>query len=347
LNSIGISFISINRVQRRIHLRSQDFKKLSKQYKKSIEKQLASFIHQNEPETIYKPARYLLSAGGKCFRSALVLLSCEAVGGKAADALSAAAAIELFHNFTLVHDDLMDHADLRRGQPTVHKRWDMNVAILAGDGLAALAYRALLKSRVKRLEEIIQVFTEAFIQVCEGQAFDKEFEDRTNICLDDYLMMIGKKTGYLIAAAAHIGALIGNGTTREIASLRTYGEHLGKAFQIMDDLLDIIGDEREFGKTIGGDIKEGKKTYLMIKALERAKRKDRMLLQLIIAHHKATAAMVNRVRDIYMRYGIIDDAKREIALSTHRAQLALAPLKTNRAKDMLFCMSDQLLERTT
>jgi len=344
---IGSSFISINCVQRRLLLRAIDFQKLGRQYKATVEKQLASLTRHDEPETIYKPIRHVLSAGGKRFRSALVLLSCEAVGGKARDALGAAAAIELFHNFTLVHDDVMDHADMRRGLPTVHKRWNTNVAILAGDELAALAYRALLKSRTQRLQEVIHVFTEAFNQVCEGQALDQEFEGQTDIYLNDYLRMIGKKTGCLIVAALHIGALMGNATKREVATLCTYGEHLGRAFQIMDDLLDIIGDEREFGKTIGGDIREGKKTYMLIKALERAKGKDRLLLHLITAHHKATTAMVNRVRDIYHRYGIIDDAKREIARSTRRAQRALTPLKTSHAKDMLFWLSDQLLERTT
>jgi len=195
------------------------------------------------------------------------MISCEAVGGNPADALHAAAAMELLHNFTLVHDDIMDHASLRRNRATVHERWDTNTAILAGDEMIALAYRTLLQTKSSRVRDIARVFTEAFVEVCEGQGIDKEFECRNAVTMNEYITMIKKKTARVISAAAEIGGYAGGGSAAQIRALRNYGEQIGIAFQMNDDLLDIMGDSATIGKSIGGDIAEGKKTFLLMHAL--------------------------------------------------------------------------------
>lgn len=326
---------------------SPNFDQVYNRYKVQVEQRLTSFIIGKKPSSVYEPIRYVLGSGGKRFRAVLVLLSCEAVGGKMSRALDAAAAIEILHNFTLVHDDVMDHADLRRGILTVHKKWDENVAILSGDEMIAQAYRAILETKSHRLEQILDVYTDALVQVCEGQGLDKEFEMRKNITLNDYFQMIAKKTGRVIAAAVEIGALIGGGTMQQVAALRKYGERLGKAFQIKDDMLDIIGDTKEFGKNIGGDIREGKKTYLLLKALERAKGNDRKILQAIISGNGFTKSRIEQVRNIYERSGALDSAKREMTRSTNQAQQAIIELPSSRAVSILIWLSHWLLGRSS
>ncbi len=287
-----------------------------------------------------------MSAGGKRVRGVLVLLACEAVGGKCQQAIDAAIAIEMLHNFTLVHDDVMDNAALRRGKPTVHERWDKNVAILSGDEMIALAYQSLLKSPAKRISDVVQTFTNAFVEVCEGQGFDKEFELRTKVRVSDYLMMIKKKTARIISTACETGAIIGGGKQPHVAALRSYGNHLGLAFQMKDDLLDITGDAKEFGKAIGGDIIEGKKTFLLLKALECARGKDKRILQSMLLRKSRTRAAVDRVRQIYDQVGVLEIAHAEIVRRTHAAQRALVSLKPSHAKQMLLWLSDQLLGRS-
>jgi geranylgeranyl diphosphate synthase type II len=255
--------------------------------------------------------------------------------------------MEILHNFTLVHDDVMDHSELRRGKPTVHKRWNPNIAILSGDELVALAYRSLLKTDTLRLKELLGVFTESFVEVCEGQALDKEFEIRRDVSLEEYLLMIGKKTGRMIAAASEIGGLVGGGTPREVAALRAFGEHLGRAFQIRDDLLDVVGTEQEFGKTIGSDIRERKKTYLFVTAVGRARGGDRSFLNSIRTRNGIAAREIDRVRTIYLRTGALDDAARAIERSTARAQESLNPIKPGRGKELLLWLSHRLLDRAS
>lgn len=276
----------------------------------------------------------------------MVLLSCEAVGGRGSRALPAAGAIEILHNFTLVHDDVMDHASLRRGRPTIHTKWDTNVAILAGDQMAACAYRMLLKSGTTRIRRVTEVFTEAFNDVCEGQGMDKEFESRDNVGLNDYLRMIAKKTGRVIAAAAEIGGLIGGGSRREVTALRKFGEYLGLAFQVKDDLLDVTGDVHELGKTIGGDIVEGKKTFLLLHARKRAKGKEKQILGRVIRRRGITRSTVGAVRNIYDRLGVLSEAERTIERCTRRAQRELDTLPDNRSREMLRWLSEQLLLRS-
>ncbi|MBI1804189.1 MAG: polyprenyl synthetase family protein [Ignavibacteriae bacterium] len=323
----------------------KSFQSLYATYKRRVERRLQQLVRLQTPESIYAPMRYVLSAGGKRLRAVLVLLSCEAMGTGAERAMPAAVATEVLHNFTLVHDDVMDNADLRRGRLTIHKKWDVNVAILVGDELIAHAYRSLVQTRTPRLTKVLSLFTDAFIQVCDGQGLDKEFESRMQVSLDEYYAMIGKKTGRVIAASTEIGATIGDGSPKEISALRKFGEHLGRAFQIKDDLLDITGDEEKFGKAIGGDIVEGKKTFLLLTALNRTRGNDRDLVRSVVKRDGITHNDVERVRTLYERSGVLDAARREIAACTHQAQRALRPLIPSRAKEMLLWLSEQLLER--
>ena len=256
-----------------------------------------------------------------------------------------AAAVEMLHNFTLVHDDIMDHADLRRGRPTVHRRWNTSVAILSGDQLVALAYETLLRTKTDRLPQLISLFTRAFIDVCDGQGFDYEFESRTDVTMQEYLKMITLKTGKVIAAAAEMGGLVGGGTTAEIGSLRRYGGHLGRAFQIRDDLLDIVGDQHEFGKTIGGDIREGKKTFLLLEAFSRSTGADRVLLRRVIRRRGITKRTVDHVRVLYRRLDVIESAEEAILQSTRLAQKSLNALPASPSRDVLVQLSEQLLAR--
>ncbi len=323
-----------------------DFELVYNEYKSLVDRYLLSFIKEAEPRSLYQPVRYVLGGGGKRIRSVLVLLACEAVGGKRDEALHASAATEILHNFTLVHDDIMDHARSRRGRATVHMKWDTNVAILVGDELLALAYRALLKTRSTNIQEISKVFTEGVVEVCEGQAYDKEFESRSRVSVDDYLVMIQKKTGKMVAVATEIGGLVGNASSSHLLSLRRYGELVGRAFQIQDDLLDIVGDEKEFGKTIGGDLVEGKKTYLLLEALRRAKGKDRQLLQSVAKNGGVSRKNIKAFQRIYSETGAIQAARDHIESDIAQAKRVLNALPENSAREMLVWFSDMLLHRT-
>ena len=316
-------------------------------YKARIETRLDGLIENTEPACIYQPITYVLRAGGKRVRAVLVLLACESVGGSSRSALPAACAIEILHNFTLVHDDVMDHSPLRRGRPTVHTKWDTNVAILSGDELVAYGYASLLETNVPTLPAMMKVFTNAFIEVCEGQGYDKEFETRRNVTVEEYLMMIRKKTARVISAACELGALAGNGTPGEVRALKTFGEALGMAFQLQDDFLDIAGTEQQLGKPIGGDVMEGKKTFLFLNAFERATSKDKKILDDVIHHRAKGKDIVPDVLRIYERTGALAETQRQVSLYTSKAQRALLRLKPGTARSMLHSLSEQLLERNS
>jgi len=315
-------------------------------HKQQIDRRLKQFIRQQEPRSLYGPLTYILEGGGKRIRPLILLLSCEAVGGTARYALQAAVAIEILHNFTLVHDDIMDNAASRRGRPTVHTKWDLNVAILVGDELLALAYRALLMTESHNIQKIAKVFTEGVVEVCEGQAYDKEFETRRAVRVNDYLLMIEKKTAKMVAVAAEIGALIGNGTVASIHALRQYGEYVGRAFQIQDDLLDIVANERELGKALGGDLVEGKKTFLLLEALARAEGREKRMLQAMVSDKGVPRRLVPEYRRIYYHTGAIDAARRRIERDIAQAKRELHGLPSSGAKAMLVWLADMLLHRT-
>jgi geranylgeranyl diphosphate synthase, type II len=222
------------------------------------------------PPDLYEPIQYILSLGGKRMRPALLLMACDLFGGDAKKAISPALAIEVFHNFTLMHDDIMDNAPLRRGKVTVHEKWNKNVAILSGDVMLVESYKLIMQVDDHLLRPVMNIFNETAVGVCEGQQTDMQFETRDDVHIDEYINMIRLKTAVLLGGALKIGAIIGGANIEDAALLQTFGEQLGIAFQLQDDILDVYGNPEKFGKQVGGDILSNKKTFLLIKALELA-----------------------------------------------------------------------------
>ena len=222
----------------------------------------------DDPAELFNPIKYTLSTGGKRLRPALVLMSCELFSGKIDEAIMPALGIEMFHNFTLLHDDIMDKSLLRRNKLTVHKKWNENIALLSGDVMSILSYKYLSKCNKELLPSVINLFNQTAIMVCRGQQYDMNFETLQTITVNEYLNMIELKTSVLIAASIKLGAILGGANQADINHLYNFGKNLGMAFQIQDDLLDVYGDLKNFGKKPGGDIIANKKTYLLVKALE-------------------------------------------------------------------------------
>jgi len=316
------------------------------QYRGIIDERLKCVIDRTEPKTMYVPARYVLEGGGKRIRPILVLLSCEVCGGRMEDAIDAGIAVEILHNFTLVHDDIMDNADQRRGRVTVHRKWDESTAILVGDELIGIAYKSMLQTVKGDIHELVSVFTDGMIEVCEGQSYDKEFEARTRVTHDEYLMMIRKKTGRLVSMSAELGAIIGNAEPHQRGALLAFAEHIGRAFQIQDDLLDVVADEQTFGKSIGGDIIEGKKTYLLVNAMAKATGSDFDLLMNVAAKSDVSEDVVETVREIYERLEVLSDARNFIRSETDLALKALSGLEAGPSRDMLAWFAEMLLQRS-
>lgn len=236
--------------------------------KEVVEKALVNLSYNQEAVKLIDPVKYIISIGGKRLRPVMALMACNLFSDKIDDAILPAAGIEVFHNFTLVHDDVMDKADLRRGFPTVHNKWNLNQAVLSGDVMAFIANECFLQTPPQHLIKVFKVFNKAAIEVCAGQQLDMDFERAAIVSQIDYLRMIELKTAVLLASSVKIGALIGGSEDKEAELLYEFGRNLGLAFQIQDDLLDIWGDSKVFGKTSGGDIAANKKTYPLIKALE-------------------------------------------------------------------------------
>lgn len=225
-------------------------------------------VIEKKPESLYDPVHYILQLGGKRLRPLLTLLSAQMYGSTIEKALDASLAVEVFHNFTLLHDDIMDDADLRRGKETVHVKWDVNTGILSGDAMLIMAYRLFNSYDPQTFYELNQVFSATALEVCEGQQYDVDFETRDDVTIDEYIEMIRLKTSVLLGCALQMGAIIAGGSKEEQQKIYDYGIHLGIAFQLMDDYLDAFGDPATFGKEVGGDIRENKKTYLYLKSLE-------------------------------------------------------------------------------
>ena len=243
-----------------------------------IEKRIENLNLPNEPAELYDPVRYILSIGGKRIRPALVLLGCDLFGGSASSAIFPALAIEIFHNFTLLHDDIMDKSELRRGKQTVHLKWDENVAILSGDVMSMLASRLINEAPQAVLRNVNDVYTKTAMEVCEGQQFDMNYESRKAVEEEEYLRMIELKTAVLIAASLKIGAMLGGAAEKDAEDLYLFGKNMGIAFQLQDDLLDTYGNTAEFGKKTGTDIIDNKKTILMITALRKASAEQKKAL---------------------------------------------------------------------
>ncbi len=325
--------------------KTDKFYSLYERERSKFEKRLAASLKDRRPYSLYKPAAYILEEGGKRLRPMLVLFSVNEAGGKFADAYNASVAVELLHNFTLVHDDIMDNADIRRGRPTVHVKYDENTAILAGDSLLSIAYEQLLKDCSGNTKEIINAFTKGLVEVCEGQSLDKDFETQKNVSLDEYIIMIEKKTAAMLEMCCKVGAIIGGADKKEINALAKFGKNLGIAFQIQDDLLDITGNENHFGKFVGGDLVEGKKTFLFIKALEKAGGADKKKLLYVVKNKGIKPAMIPEYKNLYMRLNVIDDAKEEIKSYTGRALKSIKILKNRKDKDIFKWLADSLIKR--
>lgn len=326
-------------------VKSQLPKKIYNAQRKIIEQKIQKIFSSRKPRSLYEPSAFLLKSGGKRIRPLLVLLSVKAVGGKFSQAYNAAIAVELLHNFTLVHDDIMDNADKRRGRSTLHKKYDLNTAILAGDSLLSIAYEYLLKDCNGNAKKILSSFTKGLIEVCEGQSLDKEFEIRNNVTMNEYLEMIRKKTAAMSEMCCSIGAQIGGGTQAEILALETYGRNIGLAFQIQDDLLDITAEEAEFGKVIGGDLIEGKKTFLFIKAFEKAKGNEKRALFDFILNKGIKKHQVEEFKQIYERLGVLDDAKKSVNHFTSMAICALKKLRKQEDQEIFTWIANSLIER--
>lgn len=329
-----------------------------KNYRELIDKRLFSFLeeeterskyckdNQKYPYTLFDPLNYIMSGGGKRVRPILVLLSCEAFGGDINNAVDAAIAVEILHNFTLVHDDIMDNANTRRGKETIHRKWDVNAAILVGDELIGLSYRSLLRAKTANITGVLRAFTDGVIEVCEGQALDKEFEISTDVAIDDYKIMIRKKTAELLRTSSVMGAIIGNADENGINSISSYSENIGLAFQIQDDLLDVIADEGEFGKKIGGDILERKKTFLYLKALEILEGKKRDEFMFLYNSPDSSEDKIKKIVKMYSEICVIGSAKDEIAAYTEKANKNLECINNSSAKKLLEKFSDMLLNRS-
>lgn len=295
----------------------------------------------DQPKTLYEPYTYALSVGGKRLRPMLTLLACGLCGGKLNNALSAALSVEILHNFTLVHDDIMDSADTRRGKPSVFKKWDENVAILSGDVMFADAYQQLqfygISDEYTKQEyaTIHEVFSNAIITVCEGQALDMEFVDRTEVTQQEYLQMIGGKTAALLSGALEMGAIAAHASSKKRKKLAQLGHEMGIAFQIQDDLLDAIADPEKFGKRPGGDIFEGKKTYLTILALERANEVQSSLIQQVLEDENPKPEQVDKVLSLMKSLDVIKDVSAEINDHYLKAQHSLDQFEPSEYKKEL------------
>ncbi len=289
-----------------------------------------------EPAGLYDPVRYVLDGGGKRIRPVLVLLTAEAYGGADARsrALPAALAVETFHNFTLVHDDIMDHAPTRRGRPTVHERWDEPTAILAGDLMMGLAYDLLAQTDGADLARLARAFYRMVARLCEGQSLDLQFEARDAVSVDEYLDMIDRKTGALLELSFELGGLVGGADDDALVSLRCAGHALGRAFQIQDDLLDLTAESDGWGKAIGGDLVEGKKAYLSLRAVEWAEGEERTWLARAV-HGGLSPDEVREARDRMARLGVLDDATEAVGRYVADGEAALGTLPDGPAADAL------------
>ena len=258
-----------------------------------------------EPETLYEPIRYVLSIGGKRIRPVLMMLTYELFRDDPEKIMMQACAIETYHNYTLLHDDLMDNADLRRGHQTVHKKWNANTAILSGDSMLVLAYQRMAQCDPDKLKPVLDLFSETALEIGEGQQYDMDFEQRNDVTEAEYIEMIRLKTSVLLACAMKIGAILADAPVADAENLYKFGEQVGLAFQLQDDYLDVYGDPAVFGKAIGGDIVSNKKTYMLINAMNRADEKQRARLSGRIDAKKFDAGeKIAAVRALYDEIGI-------------------------------------------
>ncbi|MEO1487274.1 MAG: polyprenyl synthetase family protein [Bacteroidota bacterium] len=321
--------------------------KVIAQLRQTVLEHIKATIAIKEPESLYAPIDYIMQLGGKRMRPVLTLMAAEVFGGQAKDAMNAAMAIEVFHNFSLVHDDIMDDAPLRRGKTTVHEKWDVNTGILSGDAMLILAYQFFESYEPEMFKALVSLFSTTAIEVCEGQQYDVDFETRTDVTLEEYLKMIAYKTAVLVAAAMKMGAITAGASGEDAQSIYEFGKNLGIAFQLQDDYLDAFGDAESFGKQVGGDIIENKKTVLFIKALEFSDTEQReQLLSLYSKQPDDATEKVEAVKAIFIESGAVDFTKATIANYTEKAFQALENLSISDSnKGLLEMFGTQLMNR--
>ena len=315
-------------------------------YFDAIEAELSKIEYAAEPDGLYAPVRYELSLGGKRVRPLLTLLACEMFAGDYRRALNAAMGLEVFHNFTLLHDDVMDKADVRRGKPTVHKVWDENTAILSGDAMEIIAFRYIARTEAPHTGAVVELFLKTALEICEGQQYDMEFERRDDVTEAEYIEMIRLKTAVLLGGALKIGAIIGGASETDADCIYRFGESLGLAFQLQDDWLDVYGDPARFGKKIGGDILNNKKAYMLINARQRVEGKDaEELSRWLSAAEYDPSEKIAAVTALYDRVGAGDLCLRQDEYS-RRAIEALRQIGVDEAaKQPLYDLANSLIKR--
>ena len=270
------------------------------EYLERVNNAIKAIPYPEQPSHLYEPITYTMDLGGKRLRPVLVLMACEAVGGDINRALTPAIGLEMFHNFTLLHDDVMDKADIRRGKPTVHVKWDDNTAILSGDAMLTMATQLIAQAPADVMPQVMDLYNRTAMEIYEGQQYDVDFEKRSDVTVDEYIEMIRLKTSVLLGCACKMGALIGGADEATAQLFYKVGENLGLAFQLQDDMLDVWGDEATFGKAIGGDIMNNKKTFLLINAMQRATGDHKVELSLWLSTPNASRAVkVPAVTAIY------------------------------------------------
>lgn len=308
---------------------------------------IANLSYDRKPESIYAPIKYVLSIGGKRIRPVLMLLSYNLYKDNPESILMQACALETYHNYTLLHDDLMDNADVRRGMPTVHRKWDANTAILSGDSMLVLAYQRMAQCAPSKLKPVLDLFTETALEIGEGQQYDMDFERRTDVTEAEYIEMIRLKTSVLLACAMKTGAILADAPAADADRLYQFGEQIGLAFQLQDDLLDVYGDPAVFGKAIGGDIVSNKKTYMLINAYQLAGPSQRSeLMRWITAVDFDRAEKVAAVTRIYDELGIRGLCKARINQYFDRASEYLAAVGVDDArKEQLRRFAQEMMHR--
>lgn len=324
-----------------------DFKNELNNFIKVIENRIRIIIPSMEPKLLYEPFNYIMQEGGKRIRPVLTMVCSGVTGGNPYDAVDCGVAIEILHNFTLVHDDIMDGSPLRRGRPTVHVKWNNDVAILTGDVMIGYAYKILPNSKQhNRSDEILRIFTNELIEVCEGQVLDMEFNNRKDVTMLEYIYMIDKKTARLIEASCTIGAHLSFADEPEIESIKRIAHNAGLGFQIQDDLLDMTADQSKLGKKIGKDIIEGKKTFLILVALKNAdKTHDKELLDLFYSNNGLSEQYIPEMDELFKRTGAYDLAKEQVQIYFQNAYKEFENLKQNQYTQMFRWLIESIEKR--
>ncbi len=307
---------------------------------------LYNLPYDRKPQSLYEPVKYVLSLGGKRIRPTLMMLAYNLYKDDPESILSSACALETYHNYTLLHDDLMDNADLRRGQMTVHRRWDANTAILSGDSMLVLAYQRIAQCRKDKLPEVLSLFTETALEIGEGQQYDMEFERRNDVTEAEYIEMIRLKTSVLLACALKMGALLADAPESDCENLYHFGELTGLAFQLQDDFLDVYGDTKVFGKAIGGDILAGKKTFMLINALAQANSSQRKQLEQWLATTDRPQEKIEAVTQLYNEIGVDTMATEKISYYFNESYRYLEAVNVDeKRKQELKLFTERMMKR--